>query len=212
MPDSDYQDYFSDEDFRRVMGDNTSPYDYDPDDVLRAQAEVVDRLEKWARTSWKLRTVTAEIHRRNVPLVTTLRVPIVAIESVTVNGDVVTLSDIQYTSESGIVRWGDWTPGPFPYLTAGSSRLEVTYTYGFDEDTVPMAVMRPCIVATASNLDGEEGRSKIPRNTTRYSAERTDITLGRRGSVEPWPWDPRATDDIRGYWLSRRPRSIMQVA
>lgn len=208
---ADVVDYFTDDQFRTIIGDTHSPYKYEESDVERAQKEVIDRLERWSKTSWQSRE-RLDRSRSNVPLVTIKRVPIIDVASIVLNGVELDLSLVNIDPVAGIARWGDWSPGRPPKFAEGFVPVLVTYTYGFNED-VPAAVMRPCVQAAASLLDGEEGRSKIPRNTTKYSTERTDISMGRRGSVDPWPWDPRATDDIRAYWNPFRPRGwITSVA
>lgn len=45
-------DYFTRAEFREVVGDLTSPYEYEDDDIDRAQDEAIRTLERWARTSW----------------------------------------------------------------------------------------------------------------------------------------------------------------
>lgn len=208
----EYTDYFTDDDFRSISGDTSAPYKYPPEDVERAQKEIIDRVERWAKTSWKLRDRT-ETHRKNAGLLNTKRGPIVELISVTLNGDLVSEDILDVNEVTGTIRWGNWSPGPAPYFPAGYTPVVVTYTYGFNEDIVPQGIMRPMIQAVTTLLDGEENRSSLPRNTTKYSTERTDISMGRRGSVQPFPWDPRATDDIRGYWDPYRIRNwITSVA
>ena len=46
------RDYFTEAEFREVTGDTTSPYEYEPEDVARAQDETIRTLERWARASW----------------------------------------------------------------------------------------------------------------------------------------------------------------
>lgn len=202
-------DYFTAEDFRELAKDRTSPFKYSDDDITRAQEEVIGRLEKWARTSWKARSdVYAE--RRKAPLVLVPRVPILTLDAVTVDGSVVDVGNIEANFDVGRLRWGDWSIPGMPAF--GSPGLVVVeYTYGLDQDDVEWQIRRPCIQASRSLLDGEEERGKIPRNTQRYSSERTDITLGRRGAGKPFPWDSGASDDIRAYWEPSRPRQIIST-
>jgi hypothetical protein len=203
----DLSDYFTYDDFRAITGDTGSPFKYEEPDIDRAQAEVIDRVERWSKSSWKARE-RVETQRVILPLMMTQRLPIVEVVSIHLErtDTDLTLDDVDIDPLSGVIRWGDWSDRK-PLFDGGYQRFTITYTFGFDEDPIPAGVMRPCIQAASTLLDGEEKRSKIPRNTTKYSAERTDISLGRRGSVPPFPWDPRATDDLRAYWDPNRPRT-----
>lgn len=202
-----FLDYFTEDEYRAETDDRTVPFKAEADDIQRTQKEVIDRLERWAYTSWRTRSYREQFWS-DIPLFLTKRIPIVTGSMViTVNDDVMDLTDVTIDEASGEVRWGDWSA---PRWARWTSRMliVVTYDYGFGE--VPDAIKTPCIQATESRLQGEEGGSKIPRNVTSYSTERTDFNLGRRGVNKPWPWDPRASDDIRGYWDPRRPRGMMK--
>lgn len=204
-------DYFTEDDFREVVHDSTSPYRYETADIDRAQEEVIDRLERYARTSWTARART-QTERSTAPLLLFDRVPVLAVTSVTLDGTAFTLSDLEMHFAIGRIRWGDWSiPGSPRLSTPGL--VSIIYTYGFDyaAGAVPWSIRRPCIQASRTLLDGEEERGKIPRNTLRYSSERTDLTLGRRGAGKPWPWDSGASDDIRTYWDSSRPRQFIST-
>jgi hypothetical protein len=202
-------DYFDETDFRELAHDKTSPFKYETTDIDRAQEEVIQRLEKWARTSWKSRT-RVDARRENVPLLLTTRIPILTLDSVSIDGTDLDIGGLELNFESGRIRWGDWSLAGQPRLDA-PGLIVITYTYGFDQDDVDWAIRRPCIQAARSLLDGEEERGKIPRNTQRYSSERTDLTLGRRGAGKPFPWDSGASDDIRAYWDPSRPRRFIST-
>lgn len=45
-------DYFTVSEFREITADRTSPYEYDEDDIARAQEQVIDHLERWAYSAW----------------------------------------------------------------------------------------------------------------------------------------------------------------
>lgn len=45
-------DYFSRDEFREIVGDNSTTVKYKDDDIDRAQAEVIEALEEWAGTAW----------------------------------------------------------------------------------------------------------------------------------------------------------------
>lgn len=199
-----FSDYFTVEDYRAETGDRTVPYKADDDDIFRGQQEVIDRLERWAYTSWSRRS-TSQQRWMEYPLFTLKRLPIIA-DSLVVTLDGQALTDYTLNSETGEVRWGDWSGLRAPWLR---QKVLVVATFDFGYQLVPEAVRSACIQATESKIRGEEGKSKIPRNATAYSTERTDFTLGRRGVNKPWPWDPRASDDMRGYWDPKRPRGKM---
>ena len=201
-------DYYTTAEFRSTVADITVPHRYDDTDIARAQDEVIRRFEFWARTSWKQRT-RAETHQSNVALVVLTRLPISSLTSVVLDGDTLTLADLQVDYAAGIIRWGDWSLSA-PRLSP-PGLVVVTYKFGYNEDSgIPehviedWSIKRPCIDAAKTLLDGEEGRGKVPRNALRYSSERTDITLGRRGAGKPFPWDARASDDLRAYIEPRR--------
>lgn len=208
-----FTDYFDVPEFRQKVKDTTSPYTYDDADIMEAQEEVIDHLETWARTSWKLRADRIESRRSPAPLIVLGRIPVAAIAYVKIDGTALTLTDLEQNWDAGIIRWGDWSVPGEPILNRDRPGLwEVKYSFGFDYDDVPLSIRRPCIQAAQSLMDGEESRGNVPRNTLRYSTERTDITLGRRGAGQPFPWDPRASDDIRAYWQPHRPRSTVSTA
>jgi hypothetical protein len=45
-------EYFTEAEYREQTADRVSPYRVDADDIMRGQVEVVNRLEKWARSAW----------------------------------------------------------------------------------------------------------------------------------------------------------------
>lgn len=213
-------DYFSLATFREHEGDNTSPHRYSESDMLRGQAETIDCFERWGHTSFSTRTDRIEVQRRNAPLVLTRCLPVVAVTEILIDGVALDLArdDLDIGLATGIIRWGTWdwgytTPRLIDGWGRGFAQLQLTYDYGYGYAMadMPEGIVTPLCDAAASRLDGEEGRGKIPRNTQRYSAERTDITMGRRGAVRPFPWDQRASDDVRAYWDTFRPRSIIST-
>lgn len=204
-------DYFTIEEFRDVIGDEHSAYKYEESRVMRAQSEVVGRLESWARTSWRRRSAILT-ERVNAQQILFRHVPIIEVTGFTVAGEAIN-EDLWLTNQAtGIFYWGDWVTQQPPVIDWTIAVLEYDYGWDYEDDEIPWEVKTPCIEATASRLLNSGTNSKIPRNTLRYSTERTDITMGRRGAGRPFPWDGRATDDIRAYWEPMRPRSIMRAA
>lgn len=207
-------DYFTEAEFREVVGDRTIPYRFSTADIARAQNEVEDRFERWARMSWTTRTFTQK-KRTNIPLVVLHRGPIISVSSWSIDGTTFDTGLLTVEELPATVRWGDWTEGSRPKVNA-PGMVTITFDYGFaevdvDDIVTNWSVKRPLIQAASSLLDGEEHRGKIPRNARRYSSERTDIVLGGVGSTKPFPWDPRASDDVKSYVLPFRP-SIMVAA
>lgn len=197
------EDYFSVDEFRATTGDRSVPFVFDDEDILLNQQEVVERLERWAKTSWRIRDGSWTTVNR-YPDILLPHVPIIP-GSVSVTLDGTALTDIAVDLLGGRVTWGIWDVPPLLDNIVGL--WAVTYQYGFDD--VPRSVSRPCMQATESLMRLQEDRSKIPRNATKYSSERTDITTGRRGAIQPWPWDARASDDLRAWWQSFRPVGLM---
>lgn len=201
-------DYFTEAEFREVSGDDKAPFRFSPADIARAQAEVERRFERWARMSFTTRTIS-QATRTNIPLVILYRSPIISVDAWSIDGTAYDPALLTIEADAATVRWGDWTGGSRPVVNAPGVAV-FDYTYGFadvDGDGIVQdwSVKRPLIQAAVSLLDGEEHRGKIPRNARRYSSERTDIVLGGVGSTKPFPWDPRASDDVRSYVLPFRP-------
>lgn len=207
-------DYFTEAEYRAVTGDTKSPYEAEAEDIDRAQEEVIERLEGWARSAWRPRTYR-QVVRIDEPQIALGRVPVRTIASVTV--DAQALVDYQLSS-GGIVRWGwglpfvDREDRIFPAM--GTVTAIIVFDYGFDAPT--WAVKRPCILAAQTLLARDPARrGKLPPNTTRYSVNNTDLTLERipgEPLPAPWPWDADASEAIQTYWGPKRPRRFVSVA
>lgn len=202
-------DYFTEDEYRTITGDDTVPYKAKRSEIMVAHEEAMERLESYARSAWRPK-YARQVFRTNRPLITLKRYPISAISGLTVDGSTWTAGDdwlsgdFTVDEESGVIRLGDWRGGdPFwDYDVA----IEIDYVYGFNE--VPWAIKRPMIEACASLIRAWEGDSKLPRNTSTYTADRTTVELRKdRGLIKPWPWDERASQDVRSYWESYRPKS-----
>lgn len=213
-------DYFTEDEFRETTGDVKSPYKYELDAIDRAQDEIIDRLERWGKTSWSTRSITETFSNLGTPLLLLRRIPVIAISDFTQGG--LAVDEYNLDLEEGSLRWGTWVFADPPVITAGQA-VSVSYTYGFalSNANVPWSVKRPCIRAARSLLRLEQANN-MPENVSRYSTEKTQfdflVDAGFARTVggklvqiqnEPWPWDSRSSRDIRSYWDSRRPRSIV---
>lgn len=199
-----FADYFTEEDYRSVMNDNGSPVTNEWPALERAQSEVVERLERWAKTSWKERE---GIYRglTKVPSVELPHVPVTSVDEFLVGGEAYTAG---ITFAGGVVTWNDWSfgvPPPFPATIA----VEITYTFGFNDADVRWAIRRPVIEASAELLRTLRRDKKFPRKVNRVSSEGTTLELDTQRGARPWPWDPRSSDDVRRYWENSRPRRFI---
>jgi hypothetical protein len=203
-----YMDYFTDAEYRAVTGDTSNPFEIPADDVLRCQQEVVERLESWARTSWTSRRAVVT-KRVSLPRVALTRLPVISVQSVLVDGELLEPDDYELDAENGIMQWSDWTYG-IPYLWP-MPLVEIIYTYGYGH--VPAAVKRPAIQATRLLAKLEEGRVRLPRDISSYGTERAQFQKrSDRGLIKPWSWDERDSQDVRSYWESYRTRTYLTSA
>lgn len=219
------QDYFTEAEYRELTNDNKSPYWVTAEDITRAGTEVVNRLERWARSAWP--TIVDPKEAREATeryrllggemMILTRRVPIIEVSELIINdttyseADLTAFSASDYLVEydSGIIRIGDWDRFPRP-TAVYPQMVEITYTYGFIE--TPEEIKAPCILATESRLRKEDSRGRIPRNVTSYSTEKTTFNFMRKSAPdEPWPWDWDASADVQAYWLPSRPVGMMRV-
>lgn len=199
-------DYFSEEEYRQVSGDDTVPYKADRNEILRAQEEAIDRLESYSRSAWRPKFVTDTFHTVR-PVFSLKRYPIQQVLSLTVDGYPWAVdSDFIFDLESGVARQVGWAAGD-PYWDS-PVYVQISYVYGFTE--VPWTIKRPMIEACQTLIEGWAGESKVPRNTSRYSTERSSFELRKdRGLIRPWPYDERASQDIRAYWENYRPKTYI---
>lgn len=200
-------DYFTVAEFREVTGDENTPQRrYEDTDILETQEEVVGYLEQWAHSAWVPRTAT-EASLLRVGQLYTQHVPVRSVSAWSLSGTAQVPTSYTLELNAGIIRFGDWEFG-LPKLWPYQASILV-YDYGFT--TPPRLVKSACIKATRSMLDEEEGRSKIPARTVRYSSERTDIELTLDDDIQPWPWDPTQSARMRAYWGRHRPRTLISV-
>lgn len=204
-------DYFTEPEYRAVTKDNVAGEQAQWEDIERAQVEVIELLETWARTAWRRRVFT-ERARVGLPKFALARVPVISV-SVFNLGAVPYLASSPYTDYSytpgGIVRWGD--PNLALQPLEAIADVEITYTYGYD--VVPWSVKRPCIVA-CRNLVRGYGENNIPEDTESYTSGGTTIRFARAGDAPelPWPWDAESSAAVRAYWGPRRPRRFLTGA
>lgn len=181
-------------------------------DIDAAQAEVIERLEAWARSAWPNVTGSAgngtaatarsatEVHDGGrADFLVLDRIPVLAVSALTSEGIAVAASSYSLYLEEGIVQ--------FEALSAvGFSRrgISITYTYGFT--STPQSVKRAVMQASKSLLS-TGGDARIPANVRSYSTETTtfEIEAERSEQTQPWPWDENASEGIRSYWARERP-------
>lgn len=212
--------YFTRAEFRAYANDpdDGSPR-YTDDDIDRAQIEVIERLERWARSAWptvstatppvagdgaaeSARSVT-ETHDGGGAVILLDRVPVISplttfeIDGAAVDADAYTLGDDQ-----GVITLDSATK-------AGAGIITVTYNYG--AVVTPQAIKRPAMRAAQSLLDSEGGRSRIPRNVREYRTEQTTFVMTDDRPRAPWPWDLDASEDVRTWWDPERPRYVAFV-
>lgn len=197
-------DYFSEEEYRAVVRDEEVGDRAQWPDIERYQMEVIERLEAWARAAWRRRTRTERI-RVGATRFALSRVPVISVNAATFDG--VALAGHQFES-NGVFRWGeidnDWQTLEY------SGILEVTYTYGFD--AVPWSIKRPCIEATQALAWSADPENNIPPNTESYTNQGTTIRFAQVDPYdvcEPWPWNERASAEVRSFWERHRPRRFI---
>lgn len=237
-PGSGPRDYFTRAEFRAWAGDTGEVPHYDDSDIDDAQAEVIDRLEAWGKTSWANVTGvagdgTAAVYRVAAELVSgagTLvlsRIPVHEFTSLTIEGatDVLDAAGYRADLDAGIVRigvdvWG-WPVAvldPLFGLEIRRPRFAAVYSYGWG--ACPRSVKTSAMAATRSRIDGWNRRpggaqgTRIPSNTRRLSSSRADLEFDEKAATDPtppWPWDAAASGEIVSYWEGRRPRTRVSV-
>lgn len=234
-------DYFSRAEFSAWARDDAVPPAYPPEMISDAQAEVIERLEQWARTSWANVDLEAvapgdgftNVNRTHTELASgggvlvLARIPVLEVASVTIEGATDPLAADSYRPDlaAGIIRIGSAVAGvpisisdPLWDWSFSVARFEVVYSFGFG--SCPRSVKVPAMAATRSRIDvwqqqraGTSGR--IPPNTRRLSSSRTDLDFGPdAGSDEPaqpWPWDEAASRELVAWWGPRRPVRRLEV-
>lgn len=287
-------DYFTIAEYRALADDLIIPYEAEDDDVMRAQSEVIERLEAWGRSAWPnvtllttvavdigidatnleaasgiftsedvgktvrivgagtaaadlTTTITAFVDASNVtiaspalttvtgagfymdgdgtassprsttrrlfwrsPLLNTQFVPLIDLTTFQISGTEQDQTLCQIDTGAGTIRWGDWSTRKAPILRGAPTQIDLAYTYGFL--ACPASVKRPCMQATRTLLMQEEDRGGIPRNVERYQTDGTTFNFNeRKEGCQPWPWDEDSSDDIRSFWMRRRPRRAASV-
>ncbi len=200
----EFADYFTYDEFGELTGDTEAGGRAQPPAVMRAQAEVVERLEEWARTAWRRRTYTEAVRLTHTRFALS-RVPVISVQSANLDGSA--MSGYVYDA-NGVVRFGvlDNDLQVLDYLAV----VDVSYTYGYD--SVPWAIKRPCIDAARSLLWRSDPESNIPANTESYTNQGTTIRFAPTSESEmdmPWPWAPDASREVRSYWGPKRPRRFI---
>lgn len=208
-------DYFTDEEYRAVTGDIDTPLDASPDEVERAQAECVERLESWARAAWRPRTgtFTAFVDRAYIALP---RIPVRSIVSsslagLSLTGWVVAPNGIFQWAPSGISLDLVGPPSDAMALLPIPAWVEVAFLYGYDEP--PWAIKRPLIEATRALIRRQREES-IPENASSFTSGGTTMRFSRTGPdyfPEPFPWHEPSSNDIRSYWGPKRPRRFISA-
>lgn len=179
-----------------------------------AQAEVIDRLEAWAKSAWPNVTGTAgdgtaavarsatEVHDGGAAMIVTDRVPIIAISALTSEGIPVVASSYALYPEEGALA--------FTAISAvGYSRRAVSITYTYGRLLTPALVKR-AVMQAAYSLLFTGGTSRIPANVRSYTTESTtfEIESERGEKTQPWPWDENASESIRSWWERDRPMLV----
>jgi hypothetical protein len=212
-------DYFTEDEYRLVTGDRDSPYNAEAADIDRAQDEVIEHLETWARSAWRPRTHTMT-KIVDDPSIVLPRIPFRSITSFTLDNEVVDPTTY-VVRPSGVLRWTTTsllTPSRimWPAPLIASATAVITYEYGFDEPG--WAVKRPCIDAahTLLRTQKRDKGGKIPRNVSSYSTASTNFQFTRPGELpplrDPWPWDEDASEAIRSLWEPRRPKRFVGLS
>jgi hypothetical protein len=211
-------DYVTLDEFNAAAGTAYAVTDDEALIVKAVQSEVIDRLESWAHSAWPnivaeddvpegaimgYATEPREFSQRvygSRSDVLLSRVPVIEIDTVT--HEAVSLTGYELDLPVGLIL----PPSPLP---ASLAPVIVTYRYGFTE--TPEAIKAPVIRALVSRVAQRlsQSDSRIPANTRQLTTETATFVFdGERLDARPWPWDPDATNDVRAYWDSSRPRKI----
>jgi hypothetical protein len=206
-------EYFTEDEFRDVTMDDTAPRKFETEQIDRAHREVIQRLENWARTSWKKRTYRLQklLYRSQIDL---SRGPVISITAFTIGGeDVNDPATYVLDQTAGSLSFGDWyLEGPAPLLEGGPYNTVVEWEYGFDldADDIPWSIKRPCIQAAKSLMVPIVRTTDVPANARSYSSRGVSIDLRfQRSQTRPWPWDESMSAQVRAEWDPLRWRTYI---
>jgi hypothetical protein len=209
-------DYFTRAALREFVGDTFEPPaepKYSDDAIDAAQSEVIERLEKWAKTAWPnvdpeaettdgVTTVprsTVERHPAGRAAIFLYKLPVIEVTSLDVAGTDVASNLYAISPAQASVA----------FVAAPLGVVNVAYTYG--HTSTPATIRRAAMLATASLLSkpGKKAASKLPGNVVRYSTEGATLDLAADNNpVKPWPWDITSSGLVYSFWNAERPLMV----